>query len=304
MTFQVDSVLLKLSPVPIAFAVGYIVQKRQLLNREHAASMLKLVVYFGLPVLIFISIGQMELRADLSLITATSIIILLLTWPAVTLAGRLLRLDRPTRGSFVTGPMIMNLSLFYPIVIVAWGTEGFAYLALFDFGNALVALSLVHVLSCRYGADKTDWQDIALSIIKFPPFIALFLALLVNLNSITLPMPLVTTLKWSGQAVMLLIPFALGIFLDTRSLFSLPALAAVVLRAGLGFVLALLLVKVFALQGMIRTIVLFSSLAPVGFLALVYATRHHLDREFAASIASLSLLIAMVYVPLALQLLH
>jgi len=304
MTFQVDTVLLKLSPVPIAFVAGYIVQRQHLLNREHAAAMLKLVVYYGLPVLIFISIGQMQLRADLSLITATSIIILLLTWPAVTLSGRLLGLARPTQGSFVTGPMIMNLSLFYPIVIVAWGTEGFAYLALFDFGNALVALSLVHVLSYRYGAEQTDWWDIARSIVKFPPFIALFLALLVNLNGITLPVILVSTLKWSGQAVMLLIPFALGIFLDTRRLFSVPALVAVALRAGLGFVLALVLVELFALQGMIRTIVLFSSLAPVGFLALVYATRHHLDREFAASIASLSLIIAMVYVPLALQLLH
>ena len=299
-----DNILLKLSPVPIAFVVGYIVHRQRLLSRDHASAMLKLVVFYGLPVLIFISIGQMDLRADLSLITVSSIVILLLTWPAVTLAGRLLGLDRPTLGSFVTGPMIMNLSLFYPIVIVAWGTEGFAYLALFDFGNALVALSLVHVLSCRYGAEQTDWKDIARSIIKFPPFIALFLALLVNLNGIILPGALVSGLKWSGQAVMLLIPFALGIFLDTRHLFSLPTLAAVGLRAGLGFVLAMMLVELFTLQGMIRTIVLFSSLAPVGFLALVYATRHHLNREFAASIASLSLIIAMIYVPVFLHLVH
>ena len=299
-----DTILLKLSPVPIAFIVGFIVQKRRLLNREHAAAMLKLVVYYGLPVLIFISIGQMHLRADLSLITATSITILLLTWPAVTLAGRLLGLARPTMGSFVTGPMIMNQSLFYPIVIVAWGTEGFAYQALFDFGNALVALTLVHVLSCRYGADKTDWRVIGRSIITFPPFIALFLALLVNVNGITLPTLLVSTLKWSGQAVMLLIPFALGIFVDTRRLFRLPTVVAVILRAGLSFVLALLLVEVFALQGLIRTIVIFASLAPVGHLSLVYAARHHLDREFTASIASLSLIVAMIYVPLALQLLH
>jgi len=300
----VNSILLKLSPVPIAFVIGFVLQYWRFIGKERASSLLKLAVNFGLPALILISIGQMELRADLSLLILTAILILLLTWPAAVITGYLLQLDRPTLGSFVIGPMIMNLSLMYPIVIVAWGTEGFAYLALFDFGNALVALTLVYVLSCRYGAEQTRWQDIVRSIVRFPPFIALALALLINLSGYIIPSPAVTGLKWSGQAVMLLIPFALGVFLDTRRLMSKPMVVAVSLRAGLGVILALLFVEVFALQGMMRTIVIFGSLAPAGFLTLVYAARHRLDREFAAGIASLSLIIAMIYIPAVIYLLH
>ena len=59
----------------------------------------------------------------------------------------------------------------------------------------------------------------------------------------------------------------------------------------------------FDLHGLTRSVVLLGSAAPIGFSAVVIANRESLDRERAASAASISVLLALVYVPLALWLL-
>jgi predicted permease len=60
----------------------------------------------------------------------------------------------------------------------------------------------------------------------------------------------------------------------------------------------------FGLTGLTRAVVLLSSAAPIGFSVMVIANRESLDRELAASAASLSALFALVYVPLGLWLLN
>jgi predicted permease len=50
-------------------------------------------------------------------------------------------------------------------------------------------------------------------------------------------------------------------------------------------------------------VVLLGSAAPIGFSAVVIANREQLNRELAASAASISVLLALAYVPLALWLL-
>jgi predicted permease len=78
---------------------------------------------------------------------------------------------------------------------------------------------------------------------------------------------------------------------------------AVALRVGLGFLFGLLWVALFQLEGLLRAVVLIGCAAPVGFNALVFSAQHHLDKDFAASITSVSLLLGLFYLPLMLYLL-
>ena len=68
--------------------------------------------------------------------------------------------------------------------------------------------------------------------------------------------------------------------------------------------LAAVCARAFGLQGSLQSVVLLGGLAPIGFSAVAIANREKLDRELAASAASLSVLLALAYVPLALWLLH
>ncbi len=103
--------------------------------------------------------------------------------------------------------------------------------------------------------------------------------------------------------LLLLVIVALGILFDLRRVLSGPVLTAVALRIGLGFLLGLLAVELLSLEGLTRSVVLLGAAAPVGFTVVVIANRESLDRELAASAASLAVALALVYVPLALWLL-
>ncbi len=96
---------------------------------------------------------------------------------------------------------------------------------------------------------------------------------------------------------------ALGVLFDARLLRDGRVLAALALRIGAGLLLGFCCVWLFDLEGLLRSVVLLGSAAPIGFSAVVIANREHLHRELAASAASISVLLALAYVPLALWLL-
>jgi predicted permease len=285
----------------IAFILGVILKKLALLKPEHGSHLLRAVVRVALPLLIFVSISQIQLSIELSLVPMTAVLIILLTWPAATLIGRRLQLQRPTLGAFVIGPMMMNIGFVYPLVMAAWGTEGFAFLALFDFGNGLMILTLVYAISCWYGLDSREWWPVIKGILTFPPFIALFLALLVNLAALPIPESLLGAMQEVGRWLILLIPLALGVYFNIKISTLKAVMVSVLLRAGLGILIGILFIELFQLQGMARAVVLVGAAAPIGFNALVYAAEHHLDKGFAANTASISLILGLVYLPVMLH---
>ena len=101
----------------------------------------------------------------------------------------------------------------------------------------------------------------------------------------------------------MLVIVALGVLFDARLIRDQAVLTTLALRIVLGLALGFLCVWLFDLEGLTRSVVLLGSAAPIGFSAVVIANRESLDRERAASAASLSVLLALVYVPLALWLL-
>lgn len=294
---------LKISPVIIVFIVGVVVRHFGLLEKRHADIMLRLVVRIGLPALIFASISRIPLSFELSYLPLAASLTLILTWPLVLLTGRAMQLPRVTLGSFVIGPMIMNMAFMFPFVIVAWGAEGFALAALFDFGNGIIVLTLVYALSCWYGADETRWLDVLKKMVTFPPFIALFLALVINILHMPVPEMLADGIHVVGRYVILLVPLALGMYFNPRITDTGAVFSAVAIRIGVGLLFGFLWVELFELEGLMRSVVLLCCAAPVGFNVLVFAAEHHLNKEFAASIASISLMLGLIYIPAMIYLL-
>jgi predicted permease len=137
----------------------------------------------------------------------------------------------------------------------------------------------------------------------FPPLWGLVVALALNLSGLRLPDPVPLVLGTAGRLILLLVILALGILFDARVARSRLAPTAIAIRIGLGLVLGLVAVELLGLTGTTRQVVLLGCAAPIGFNVVVIANREHLDRELAASAASMSVLLALVYVPLALWLL-
>jgi predicted permease len=292
--------LLRLLPVFAMFVGGIVTRRLGLLEPRHADKILGIVVAVGLPALILAIVSRVALTREDVWLPTSALLTTLLTWPLAWLVGRRLALPGATLGVFIVGPMILNLAAVYPFAMAFLGERGLAEIVLFDFGGLLVTLTLTYGIACRYGegAIAGTWHRTLAQFARFPPFWALVVALIINFSGHALPEIVVTPLHAVGEVALWLIMFALGIYFRWRTTHAAALMPAIVLRGGLGFLLGGLWVTVFDLTGTTRAVVLAACAAPVGFNTVVFAASAGLDREFAAALASISLLLALIYLPI------
>jgi predicted permease len=285
------------------FVAGVLGRRFGWLTPAHGGRMLNLVMTVGLPALFIADVSRLQLTRELLALPAIAIGVILLTSVAALLLGRLWRLEPPTFGAFVISAMAINNGLLFPFVIAGWGREAFAQLALFDLGNAIMNCTLIYGIAAVCGGHAATPVAMARRFFTFPPLWGLVVALALNLSGLRLPDPVPLVLGTAGRLILLLVILALGILFDARVARSRLAPTAIAIRIGLGLVLGLVAVELLGLTGTTRQVVLLGCAAPIGFNVVVIANREHLDRELAASAASMSVLLALVYVPLALWLL-
>jgi malate permease and related proteins len=297
------SVEIRVALLIALFAAGYLARRRGWLQPPHAGKMLQMVITVGLPALFLADVSRIPLQRELITLPVSCVLIILVTLLLSLVTGRALRLPRAEQGALTICSMSINNGFLFPFVIAVWGQVGFAHLALFDLGNALCAGSLVYGIAAWYGGHGTGVMAVLKRVASFPPLWALVVALLINVSDAALPGWLVSVLGTIGRLILLLVIVALGVLFDARLLRDGRVLATLMLRMGAGLALGFFCVWLFDLEGLMRSTVLLGSAAPIGFSAVVIANREHLHRELAASAASLSVLLALAYVPLALWLL-
>lgn len=289
-----------LSLLLAVFAFGWFGRRLRWLQPAHGDRLLQLVVRVGLPVLIFASVSGLPWVRELLWLPLIGALLVVLMWPIAWLVARRAGLPRARRGVLVTGPMIMNLAFVYPMV-VAWGADGaVARLALIDFGNGALGFTLVYGLAGWYGGGHGAVTASVRRVLRFPPFWALGLGVLANLLQWPLPAWLIDALAGLGGGFMLLVPLALGIYFRPSAGEGGAVALGIGLRAGVGVLLGIACVWWFPLDPLSRAMVLAAAAAPIGFNTLVFAARAGLDRELAANMASLSVLLGFVLVPVVL----
>jgi predicted permease len=285
------------------FAAGFFARRQGWLQPPHAGKLLQLVITIGLPALFLADVSRIPLQRDLIALPVSGVLIIVVTLALSLLAGRMLKLARPDQGALTICSMSINNGFLFPFVIAVWGGAGFAHLALFDLANALCAGSLVYGLAAWFGGHGTTAGALLRRVASFPPLWALVAALLLNGSGVALPEWMVAVLGNVGRLILLLVIVALGVLFDARLLRDARVLFTLLLRVVVGLALGFFCVWLFRLEGLTRAVLLLGSAAPIGFSAVVIANREQLNRELAASAASISVLLALVYVPLSLWLL-
>ncbi len=287
----------------VLFALGFIARRMGWLKPPHAGFMLRMVITVGLPAMFIADVSRIHLRADLLALPASSVLIMLVTWGLSLLLGRALAASRTDQGTITIAGMSINNGFLFPFVVAVWGPVGFGQLALFDLGHVLGQSFLVYAIAATYGGHAAGFGAILRRVLAFPPLWALVLALLLNVSGVELPDWLSTPLRTVGQLILLLVIVALGVLFDVQLLRDRRVPAIILLRMLVGLLLGWLCTVAFGLTGLTRSVVLLGAAAPIGFNAVVLAHVEKLNRDLAASAASISVVIGLVYVPLALWLL-
>ena len=298
------SVQLQIASLILLFAVGRLARWRGWLGPPQAGRMLQLVVNVGLPAMLLATLSRTPLGRELAALPVAAVVIMLVTMAVAVALGRSMALPRASLGAFIICSMSINDAFLFPFVLSGWGPQAFAQLALFDVGNSILQATAVFGTAAWYGGHSASARALLQRMLSFPPLWAVIVALAINALQVPVPAVVLDTLGWVGRVILLLVILALGILFDVRLLRSSRVLGILLLRIGLGLALAWGFVTLTGLTGLPRAVVLLAGMAPIGFSVVAMANREKLDSELAASAASLTVLLALAYVPLMLWLLH
>lgn len=292
----------KIIPLILAFFAGIIFKSLKLLSKDDAPVLLRLVLTVTLPALTIIAIANVVLVADMIYIPFLAIAVVFIMYFISGLAGRLVPMPRATFGSFLVGTMIMNTAYSLPFFAAAFGNEGLARATLFDIGNTMMIFTFTYYNAIKYGdnshTDKVDMRKF----LRLPPLWAMLIAFAWKGTGLQLHPLAFSFLNLIGQPTIPLVMIALGLYFEPKLNNLGKALLAVFIRMGIGLGIGLLLAMIFGLEGITRTVVIVNSALPIGFNTLIFANLENMDREFAATCVSISIFIALFYIPLLIYL--
>jgi predicted permease len=179
------------------------------------------------------------------------------------------------------------------------GEEALPHAVVYDqFGSFLLLSTWGLWVLARYGGDRRPTaREIGGKIVRFPPFVALVVALTLMPAA---PPPLVEGLLMRlSDALLPVVTFAVGLDLRLR----LPRGALGPLAAGLALKLALLplaawvLVRLLGLDGIAADTTIFESAMPPMITAGALASSHRLAPDLAAAMVGYGVLLALATLP-------
>jgi predicted permease len=297
-----ESLAYKILPVIFIFVLGFILKMLGVLKSGHGDVFMKVVFYLSLPSLVILSLTRVELSGEFAWLPLISFSVIMIQFGISFISGKLMKMDRKTHGVLLAGTMIMNIGFAFPFIIAAYGDEGLALLSMFDVSNAILAFTLVYYLAARFGEEGGSRRLMLKKFILNPPIWALSAGIILNITDTEIPPVPAHLFQILGDLTIPLIMIALGIFFNLRLTKPVPVLAGIFIRMAVGFAIGWTFCYILGLEGLIRTVVLIGSSAPVGFNSIIFASMEKLDKEYAASMVSFGIMAGMVVIPLIIYL--
>lgn len=286
---------IKILPVLIMFSLGYFSKKLRVFNSKDADRFLQLVLNITLPAITFVSLANLAIDAKLLYLILLPIIIVLITYIPTIFIIKKLKLPKKRKGTFLIGSLIINTGFVSTFIYAFFGQNSFGYYSLFDLGNSLMIYIFAYYQAMKYG-NKDQSQIPLKKMLSLPPIWAIIAGLIYNFLPYELNQIHLNVLNYIGTPTMPLIIFSLGIYFHPKIANLRLALGVISLRMVLGFILGIIIVNILDLRQPISDIVLICASAPVGFNTLIFAELEDLDREFAATIVSFSLMLSLLFI--------
>jgi auxin efflux carrier (AEC) len=290
-----------IAQVLILVGVGVALRASRLLEPSDAKPLNTIIIYVGLPALVFGAISDATFDATLARVVAVAWVVILAGVGVAWFASSLLGLSGPTRGGFIICAALGNTGyLGYPLALALLGDEGLVRAIVYDlFGTVLIVLTVGLALAQHFGDDGGKRTNLLKEVVTFPGVIALALAVL--LRPVALPDLVSRSLDSLGSLTVPLIMIAVGVSLEPRAIRPhLRSLGGVAVIKLLVVPLAALALGslVFSSSAEHLRLVVMQAGMPTMMLSLVFGIRYKLDVDFIASAILVTTVGALVTVPL------
>ena len=253
-----------------------------------------------LPAAVLRFASQLQFDRSLLVLVAVPWLLLVVSVLLVRLFERFVALDQGERAVLLLCIPLGNTSfLGYPLVQALLGKQALPYAVAYDqFGSFIILSTWGLWVLARYAGDrKPSAGEITLKILRFPPFVALLVAVL--LMPATPPAVLGQLLERLSDALLPIVTLAIGLQLRFR----IPAAERLPLAFGLASkmlvlpLIALLVSLAFGLQGALRGAVVLESAMPSMITASALAISHRLAPGLAAAMVGFGVPISLFSVP-------
>lgn len=281
----------------VCFAAGIILRRFGRMPDNAPAALNSFIIHVSLPALTLLYIHDLKLSGEVMLVAAMAWLVFGLSAGFFWLVGRWLALPRATVGALIVVGGLGNTSFFgLPMVEAYYGQDGLATAIVADQLGSFFALSVLGItVAGIYSSGRPTAAEIVLRIVRFPPFIALLLALL--LIPVEYAGWFSNLLKRLGDTLAPLALLSVGLQLRLGHV----AEHGRNLALGLGFKLILaplaiylLYVQLLGAQGQAIQVTLFEAAMPSMITAAIVANEHDLDPDLANLMVAVGLLVSFV----------
>ncbi|MFX0021069.1 MAG: AEC family transporter [Candidatus Hermodarchaeota archaeon] len=284
--------------------IGYVLKKLNIISEKNGETIAKVVFNVTLPALILSVVSSIEIIPSLGLITLISILYCI---PIIILAFLLFKkYPREIKGLIFMAVIGFNVGHFaYPLIEGIWGDEGLKYIAMFDIGNAIVIFVIVYVLGLIF-SPKNDFHErkelvktIMKKLLKSAPLMSYFIAIILNLLNIVLPLFVIDLLDVLSRANMALTLLLLGVFLNFK--FERKQWKNIskvlIIRYSFGLVIGLILFFTLPFDQLYRGILAIALILPIGLAIIPFAVEFdYSEKRFAGTLANLTIIISFILV--------
>jgi predicted permease len=280
-------------PTFITIVIGYVLGK---LVKIDMGGVVDLIFYVGLPALAFTSVlSHQIILIEAAQIFAADVIV---TFGCGLMAWLIFRIKRERHAGLYLPVMFPNtVNIPFPIISLAYGDSGLFAATLYYIPNLILIYSLGIFIAAGKG-----WRENLLNMLKVPTMYTAIIALLLNLNRIGVPILIIRPLDFIGSMVTPAVVLTLGYSLSRIKVtaFFTTGIASLV-RVGGGLAIGFLIVYIFQMTGVIRSVVILMSAMPGAVNTYLIAAKYKNEPELVASVVFVTTVISLILIPFLLH---
>jgi malate permease and related proteins len=279
-------------PIFVVAAVGFLLARRLGASVKTLAT----VSFNSLsPCLVFNQLVTAQISGSQSLrIAAFCVLLTIAIGVAAWLAAAPLRLDRPTRSSFLLVAMFSNSGNYaLPVVLFAFGKEALAFASVYFVTSAILLYTAgVLVAASGHGSIRTAF----FRLFRVPAVYALAAAVVVLATGVSVPAAIMRPVGLLSDAAIPVMLLVLGMQLEraTRPRHPSAVAVAAVLSLAVAPLIAFGLTAMLGLAGAARKAAIMEASMPAAVITTVIALEFDLDANFATSVVFFTTLLSPI----------
>ena len=247
--------------------IGYFSKASKIIDEDFAKKAIKFLFFLPLPILVFLSFATTKLDLSLSIYPIISILVQSILILVSYFIGKFLKFNNKSLGTLIAASGITSTLVFaLPFIQAFYGTENLKYLFMYDFGNGLMAWTVVYLITGYLGNKQgLGIKKGILNFAKNPMIFALLLGIIFGLLKFELPLFFTQMKTTLSGFINPLLFISIGVLLDFRYFSSKENLSRLLLSAGVvmgvSVLLAYIFTVLFSISGIGQKVILISAVS-------------------------------------------